>query len=210
VVLDHYVARGTHLPFAKAGTILFQLPHWNPILAASRAARSAPGQVPLWGDALALRLRDRFHAERWIEVETFAEALPWPSCHVSLDPDHRDPHGVPVARVAAAVHPASLAASDFLLERGTAILRAAGAHEVKPSDEPRTYWNLQAGTARMGRDPSRSVVDPTGQAHEVRNLYVADSSAFPSGGAAPFTLTIMANACRVAGHIVARGARGDL
>jgi choline dehydrogenase-like flavoprotein len=129
---------------------------------------------------------------------------------VSLDPERRDPNGVPVARISIAVHPASLSASDFLLERGTEVLTAAGALEVRRSDEPRTYWNLQAGTARMGRDPSRSVVDPSGQSHEVRNLYVADSSTFPSGGAAPFTLTIMANACRVASHVVARGVRGEL
>jgi choline dehydrogenase-like flavoprotein len=62
----------------------------------------------------------------------------------------------------------------------------------------------------MGRDPSRSVLDPTGQAHDVKNLIVADSSGFPSAGAAPFTLTIMANALRIAGHIVARGKRGEL
>jgi choline dehydrogenase-like flavoprotein len=39
------------------------------------------------------------------------------------------------------------------------------------------------GTARMSRDPATSVVDPTGKAHDLDNLYVADSSIVPASGA---------------------------
>jgi choline dehydrogenase-like flavoprotein len=62
----------------------------------------------------------------------------------------------------------------------------------------------QAGTARFGRDPQTSVLDPDCKAHELDNLYVADASFFPSIGAVNPTLTIIANALRVADVIAGR------
>ena len=62
----------------------------------------------------------------------------------------------------------------------------------------------QAGTARFGTDPATSVLDLDCKAHEIDNLYVADASFFPSIAAVNPTLTIVANALRVADHIAAR------
>jgi choline dehydrogenase-like flavoprotein len=62
----------------------------------------------------------------------------------------------------------------------------------------------QAGTARFGVDPGSSVLDLNCRAHELDNLYVTDASFFPSIGAVNPTLTIIANALRVADHIKAR------
>jgi choline dehydrogenase-like flavoprotein len=62
----------------------------------------------------------------------------------------------------------------------------------------------QAGTARFGTDPATSVLNLDCRAHEVDNLYVADASFFPSIGAVNPTLTIIANALRVADHIAGR------
>jgi choline dehydrogenase-like flavoprotein len=62
----------------------------------------------------------------------------------------------------------------------------------------------QAGTARFGRDPKRSVLDLNCKAHELDNLYIADASFFPSIGAVNPTLTIIANALRVADRIKER------
>jgi choline dehydrogenase-like flavoprotein len=56
----------------------------------------------------------------------------------------------------------------------------------------------QAGTARFGTDPAASVLDVDCKAHELDNLYLADASFFPSIGAVNPTLTIIANALRVA------------
>jgi choline dehydrogenase-like flavoprotein len=50
----------------------------------------------------------------------------------------------------------------------------------------------------MGADPDTSVVDAHGRAHSVPNLYVVDGSAFPTPSGVNPTLTIMANAWRVA------------
>jgi choline dehydrogenase-like flavoprotein len=62
----------------------------------------------------------------------------------------------------------------------------------------------QAGTARFGRDPATSVLDLDCKAHELDNLYLTDASFFPSIGAVNPTLTIIANALRVADHIGGR------
>ena len=59
----------------------------------------------------------------------------------------------------------------------------------------------QAGTARFGVDARTSVLDTNCKAHELDNLYIADASCFPSIGAVNPTLTIIANALRVADHI---------
>jgi choline dehydrogenase-like flavoprotein len=62
----------------------------------------------------------------------------------------------------------------------------------------------QAGTCRFGTDPATSVLDVNCKAHEVDNLYVADTSVFPSIGAVNPALTAMANAIRVGEHIAER------
>jgi choline dehydrogenase-like flavoprotein len=62
----------------------------------------------------------------------------------------------------------------------------------------------QAGTCRFGTDPSTSVLDVNCKAHELDNLYVVDTSFFPSIGAVNPALTAMANAIRVGEHLLER------
>jgi choline dehydrogenase-like flavoprotein len=57
------------------------------------------------------------------------------------------------------------------------------------------------GTVRFGTDPATSVLDPQNRAHEVDNLYVVDASFFPSSTGINPSLTVAANALRVAEHI---------
>ena len=60
------------------------------------------------------------------------------------------------------------------------------------------------GTCRFGDDPRASVLDRNNRCHEVENLYVVDSSFFPSSGGTNPSLTIAANALRVANHMLGR------
>jgi choline dehydrogenase-like flavoprotein len=62
----------------------------------------------------------------------------------------------------------------------------------------------QAGTCRFGTDPATSVLDENCKAHELDNLYVVDTSFFPSIGAVNPALTAMANAIRVGEHLIDR------
>ena len=62
----------------------------------------------------------------------------------------------------------------------------------------------QSGTCRFGDDPQTSVLDANCKAHEIDNLYVVDTSFFPSIGAVNPALTAMANAIRVGEHLTER------
>jgi len=91
------------------------------------------------------------------------------------------------------------------------ILSRAGAHPVLLDRKLYLGKNIpiggtahQAGTARFGVDPATSVLDLNCKAHELDNLYIADASFFPSIGAVNPTLTIVANALRVADKISER------
>ena len=62
----------------------------------------------------------------------------------------------------------------------------------------------QAGTCRFGSDPASSVLNEDCRAHELDNLYVVDTSIFPSIGAVNPALTAMANSLRVGDHLLER------
>jgi choline dehydrogenase-like flavoprotein len=62
----------------------------------------------------------------------------------------------------------------------------------------------QAGTCRFGDDPAASALNHDCRAHEVDNLYVVDTSVFPSIGAVNPALTAMANSLRVGDHLLKR------
>jgi len=77
-------------------------------------------------------------------------------------------------------------------------------HAYLKNDIPVAGCAHQAGTCRFGTDPATSVLDRDCRAHEVDNLYVADTSFFPSIGAVNPALTAMANALRVGDHLLER------
>ena len=62
----------------------------------------------------------------------------------------------------------------------------------------------QCGTVRFGDDPRNSALNVDCRAHDVDNLYVVDTSFFPSAGAVNPALTAMANAMRVGDHLMER------
>jgi choline dehydrogenase-like flavoprotein len=72
------------------------------------------------------------------------------------------------------------------------------------NDVPIAGCAHQAGTARFGTDPTASVLDVNCKAHELDNLYVVDTSVFPSIGAVNPALTAMANSLRVGDHLLER------
>jgi choline dehydrogenase-like flavoprotein len=77
-------------------------------------------------------------------------------------------------------------------------------HAYMKTDIPVAGCAHQAGTCRFGADPSTSVLDVDCRAHELDNLYVTDTSFFPSIGAVNPALTAMANALRVGDHLLER------
>jgi choline dehydrogenase-like flavoprotein len=79
-----------------------------------------------------------------------------------------------------------------------------GRHTYMKNDIPVAGCAHQAGTCRFGSDPATSVLDVDCKAHELDNLYVVDTSVFPSIGAVNPALTAMANSLRVGEHLLER------
>jgi choline dehydrogenase-like flavoprotein len=72
------------------------------------------------------------------------------------------------------------------------------------TDIPIAGCAYQAGTVRFGSDPATSVLATDCRTHELDNLYMVDTSFFPSISAVNPALTAMANAIRVGDHLLER------
>jgi choline dehydrogenase-like flavoprotein len=92
--------------------------------------------------------------------------------------------------------------NDESLRFATEVLVAAGAKRVFHTEVLSTH--VQGG-CRMGSDPLRSVVDANGESHDVRRLFVGDSSVIPRTPAVNPSLTIMSLAARLADYLHAGG-----
>lgn len=149
----------------------------------------------LWGRSLVDGLDDyRYMAG----IGVNGESLPSEDNLIELD-DEVDALGVPKARATFTQSPDDVALDRHAVKLMTSILEAAGARSTVTL--ARTAHT--AGTARMGTDPSASVVDPDGRSHEVPNLWIADNSVFPSSLIANPGLTIMALGLRTAERFLA-------
>ncbi len=156
---------------------------------------------PAWG-AEAKRV-DREFFNHSMAASMVVHDLPQHDSRVDLDDSVVDDWGLPVARITLTPHENDLAMGRFLIDRSAEILEAAGATSVQKVYPERITGNCshQHGTTRMGDDPATSVLDRDCRAHTVENLFVVDGGSFPTGTGANPTLTIMANAWRVAERI---------
>ena len=94
--------------------------------------------------------------------------------------------------------PNNLSAHSQLFRHTTKAIRRAGFPLVFTDRMGIETNSHMCGTLRVGADPATSVVDPTCRVHELRTVWVADSSSFVSSAAVNSALTIAANALRIA------------
>ena len=139
-------------------------------------------------------------------IATLCEDLPNESNRVDLDPDLTDSHGIPAPRVTYTLGDNTTQMLEHGAARATEVLKAAGATEVRDARGNANMAHLM-GTARMGTDPRRSVVNPANQAHDVENLFIVDGSSFVTSAGVNPTSTIGALALRAADGIWGR--RGE-
>jgi choline dehydrogenase-like flavoprotein len=176
------------LEYMSGQTLEGQVSDWLP-----------PGLVP---DVMSEAL-----AERMLSMLVISEDLPLAQNRVRLSPDGRinldyaynnlEGHERLVAKLKASL--------DGFVDHAHPISQ----HHLQFDSLLPLYGTAhQAGTVRFGADPAASVLDPWCKAHQLDNLYVTDTSFFPSVGAVNPTLTVVANALRVGDHLIERlGAR---
>jgi choline dehydrogenase-like flavoprotein len=120
--------------------------------------------------------------------------------------DEKDALGLPVARVVFSYSENDKKLKQHALDYMQVMLEAAGAHDVY-----RTGGSAHLmGGCPMGDDPRTSVTDPLGRTWEIPNLWICDGSLMPTGGGVNPSLTIMANAARIADGIALLARRGEL
>jgi choline dehydrogenase-like flavoprotein len=156
------------------------------------------GGAPWFAPGLALDYIAKHAIDFWMTTED----LPHPSNRVTVDQSGQ-------IRVAKTYH--NLEPHKRLLGKLKALMGPLGCHETAiPS------WSIldqriplagnahQCGTVRFGSDPASSALDVNCRAHDLDNLYVVDTSFFPSSSAVNPALTAMANALRVGDHLLER------
>jgi choline dehydrogenase-like flavoprotein len=141
-------------------------------------------------------------AHHAIDFWLMTEDLPHPDNRITLAPD---------GRVVLDIKESNMEAHRRLRKKLEGLLKAIDIHPhlIERSlylgkDIPIGGTAHQAGTMKFGVDPHTSVLDLNCKAHQLDNLYVADASFFVSIGAVNPTLTIIANALRIADHIEQR------
>jgi choline dehydrogenase-like flavoprotein len=168
-------------------------------------ASTAIGSVP-WGASHHSEFDQRFGNTNGLGV--IGEDLPLESNRVTLDPGLKDRFGIPTPRIEYSLDDNSHRMLAHGVKQAKTVLLEAGAHRViERAHSVQAGWHLM-GTARMGDDPERSVVDGNGQAHDAGNLFIVDGSVFVTGGGVNPTPTIQAIALKVADYI--RRERQDL
>lgn len=127
--------------------------------------------------------------------------------------DRVDDAGVPMVRVQSTFSDADRAVTKVMIDRCQRLAQEAGAVEMLgvTSTYNRPSGAQVGGSCRMGRDPEKSVTDPWGRVHGVRNLFVTDASVLPGQGAGDaLSLTIQALALRTARRIADLHRRKEL
>jgi choline dehydrogenase-like flavoprotein len=152
---------------------------------------------------------------RAVGMAAVLEDLPMDVNRVDLDPTVVDRYGLPAPRITHSQHANDFAMNRWYTERMLAVADAAGAIEKwdaqfyslpERSSAMKGFMHFH-GTCRMGDDPETSVVDRWCRSHDVQNLWMVDGSVFPTSGGYNPTLTILANAYRVADHFVREAKR---
>jgi len=113
-------------------------------------------------------------------------------------------------RIQLAYTPNNVESFERLKDRWVDVLKKAGhattsvpLHAYFKKRIPIEGVGHQNGTCRMGTDPATSVLDVHCKAHDLDNLYIVDASFFVSASAVNPSLTIIANAIRIADHLLA-------
>jgi choline dehydrogenase-like flavoprotein len=147
-----------------------------------------------------------------VSLGAFGESLARFDNFCEIDPKLEDAWGIPALRIsmthgkneAALMHDAGMTAAEML--------EAAGAKKIRVTTDTEMPGMAihEVGTARMGNDAKKSVLNPFCQSHDVSNLVVADGSCFVSSACQNPTLTMMALCVRACDHLIERFRRNKV
>ncbi len=198
---DLYTIKDSRYPIlSKGGKFSIYDPFTiSPIIKCiSRTGMGEQKPKDLWGKDLVDRLVE-MRNQGGVMFSFTGETMSTYDNRVELDPNVRDPWGMPVARVFYKHHDYDLVLSKYALDRVCQIMTDAGGEvrKLDPQKVENEGYGHNHGSLRAGRDPGASVLDVNCQSHTVKGLYVLDCAFMPTAGASNPTLTQIANAYRV-------------
>jgi choline dehydrogenase-like flavoprotein len=166
-------------------------------------------QAPGYGEAYKKALRE---PQVKLSITGYVEMLPRWDNFVEIDRTVNDAYGIPVIKIHLSNGENEAAMLKDIGDSAVEMLEAAGAKNITQRKAPEVpYWAAhEAGMARMGNDPKKSVLNQFQQAHDVKNLFVMDASSFTSNPCQNPTLTIMALCVRSCDYLMGELKRGEV
>jgi choline dehydrogenase-like flavoprotein len=169
------------------------------------------GHVQIFGSEFKKQVRRYYTAP--VYMTTRAEMLSRFENRAEIDPDGVvDAWGIPVLKIHAQHSDNELEMAKDAAEASEEILRAAGAKVMSTGGRVTVPGRIihELGTARMGDDPKKSVLNRFNQCWEAKNIFVTDGAAFVSSANQNPTLTILALTIRACDYLVDEYRRGNL
>ena len=147
-----------------------------------------------------------------ISLGGFGECLARWHNYCELDKTLVDAWGIPALRISASYGENELKMGEDMAVAAAEMLETSGAQNIRLQNiiDPFGHAIHEVGTARMGNDPKKSVLNKYCQAHDVRNLFVMDGSCYVSSACQNPTLTMMAIVCHSCSYVIAQLKKGEI
>jgi choline dehydrogenase-like flavoprotein len=146
------------------------------------------------------------------------EMIPNEHTYCDIDPQVVDQWGIPVLRFHWRWNEFELMQVKHMHRSFSSIIEAMGGRVLGLANPERESAGIsvagsiihEAGTVRMGDDPKASALNKYCQAHDVKNLFVADAAPFIGNPDKNVTLTIVALAWRAAEYLADEMRKGNV
>ncbi len=147
-----------------------------------------------------------------IGVYGFGECLPYEDNRITLSKTEKDTFGRPQLVFDCEFKDNEKKMNKDMAEQAGAMLEKAGYKNVRISNNMSFPGNAnhEMGTARMGKDPKKSVLNAFNQMHEVKNVFITDGSCMTSGSCVNPSLTYMALTARAVDYAVTELKKGSI
>jgi choline dehydrogenase-like flavoprotein len=142
----------------------------------------------------------------YFSATCFGEMVPRAENRVTLHPSRKDAWGIPVLNIEASHDEVDLelAREETTSLRELADVAGVALTSIEAFPAPPGSANHECGTARMGSDPSNSVLDTYNECWDARGLFLTDGACLPSQGTQNPTLTLLALTARACDTVIQR------
>lgn len=163
-----------------------------------------------WGQDLKNQCRQFYGTT--VSFDGRGEMIPNEHSYCELDPEIKDQYGIPVLRFHFKWSDYELKQVKHMQETFRALITELGGTPLSPMPTAENGYGItrggqiihEAGTTRMGNDPTTSVLNKYQQSHDVKNLFVVDAGPFVSQADKNLTWTILALAWRAGDYIASQ------